>query len=740
MVLKVNIGVVEDVEMSEPVSPIAQYFNSSTLSVSIIGILEFENPFDDSSSLTLINNVFLPINPRFSSIMVEDGEGEKHWKRVEVKAQDHLKLAHFPEGLSVESYDHYFDDYLSKIAMVPLPQTRPLWEIHIIKYPTSNASSSLVFKLHHALGDGYSLMGALLSCLQRADNPSLPLTFPNIKKSPKVDNEPKSLINALPKALSGALNTVLDFGWSILKSSFLEDSRTSIRSGNDGVEFQPINIMTMTFSLDKIKQIKSKLHVTINDVVTGMIFLGTRLYMEETNEETKNAKSTAIVVLNTRSIGGYKSVDEMLQNQEAQDLWGNKFAFLHISLPVLNEDDHSLNPLKFVQEVQSVIKRKRNSSTVYLNGMLLDSVRKYRGPEATAEYIHSTLKNSSMGMSNMIGPLEKMALANQPVKGLYFMPVNLPLSLTVTIMSYMDQLRVAVGTEKGLISPVKFSAHTQKAFNMIFNAAVIYFRTSGGGALCMLPESMWYEAIPVNGYFTESCSYGSALGIMGPKYVPKLMTHLDHIVNALISDRVPEGATNEVKPDLMRPLNDYMFSPIIQLAQPDQFTIFTSLLAIFTSLLANAMKNHLQVSRVTVRAKETVEAAGTSELQPPTWIFIDYVVVSRVTVRAKETVEAAGGFVRKFYYNLLCFRALLKPEWFEKKGRLIPKAARLPPKQMDKVESSAVCQLQQNQSPLLDFADEFYMISKGESQRTLLLIGGWSLLSVASVHMKRKSM
>ena len=145
--------------------------------------------------------------------------------------------------------------------MDPLPQTRPLWEIHIIKYPTSNASGSLVFKLHHALGDGFSLMGALLSCLQRADNPSLPLTFPNFQKSSKADNELKSLINALPKALTGALNTVLDFGWSILKSSFLEDSRTPIRSGKDGVEFQPINIMTMTFSLDKIKQIKSNLHV-----------------------------------------------------------------------------------------------------------------------------------------------------------------------------------------------------------------------------------------------------------------------------------------------------------------------------------------------------------------------------------------------------------------------------------------------------------------------------------------------
>jgi large subunit ribosomal protein L15 len=61
--------------------------------------------------------------------------------------------------------------------------------------------------------------------------------------------------------------------------------------------------------------------------------------------------------------------------------------------------------------------------------------------------------------------------------------------------------------------------------------------------------------------------------------------------------------------------------------------------------------------------------------------------VSRTTSRAKAAVEAAGGTVRLVYYNKLGFRALLKPEWFEKKGRLLPKAARPPPKQQDKVDS-----------------------------------------------------
>ncbi|GAB4847713.1 hypothetical protein Ancab_026775 [Ancistrocladus abbreviatus] len=61
--------------------------------------------------------------------------------------------------------------------------------------------------------------------------------------------------------------------------------------------------------------------------------------------------------------------------------------------------------------------------------------------------------------------------------------------------------------------------------------------------------------------------------------------------------------------------------------------------------------------------------------------------VSRVTVRAKAAVEAAGGSVRKVHYNKLGLRALLKPEWFAKKGRLLPKPARPPPKLQDKVDS-----------------------------------------------------
>ncbi|KAM7270792.1 hypothetical protein ACFE04_030006 [Oxalis oulophora] len=479
----------EEEELSEPVSPTGQYFNSSVLSISVVGVLESEIPIDDSSTFTLLQNVFLPINPRFSSIMVRDENGKSIWKKVEVNPNDHIKVPKFPPGLSRESYDTYFNEYLSKVAHQKLSLTKPLWEIHVMKYPTLNCEGSLIFKLHHALGDGFSLMGALLSCLKRADDPSLPLTFPPLHFGANFNKE-KNIFRALHSRVCLLWNTLSDFGFSFLKSSVLEDDRTAIRSGDVGVEFKPIEITTMVFSLDKIKQIKTKLGVfpiptkheafknqqlTINDVIAGIIFLGNRLYMKEDS----NKESTALVLLNTRIIDGYKTVQDMVK-PKSDSSWGNQFGFLHVSLPKLTYDNNinnngnkvnDYNPLEFVWKAQEIIKRQKTSLAVPLTGRLLEAFRKFRGPEATAKYIHSTLKNSSMTISNMIGPLEKLALEQHPCKGMYFMVVGVPQSLTITMVSYVGKLRVAIGTEKGFIDSQKFKTCIVDAYDSILSAA-----------------------------------------------------------------------------------------------------------------------------------------------------------------------------------------------------------------------------------------------------------------------------
>ncbi|KAL3848837.1 hypothetical protein ACJIZ3_010719 [Penstemon smallii] len=454
----------------EPMSPTAQYLKSSSLSLAIIGVLESETPIDDSMLMPFIKDDFLPLNSRFSSVVViTKNEGTRKWKKVEVNLNDHVKIPIFPSGMSIEYYDKCFTEYLSQIGTQQFPQNKPFWEIHIIKYPTKNAAGNIIFKLHHSLGDGYSFMSALLSCLKRTENPLLPLSFPSRQSNSRPNNNINrgdGSFGSVSKFLTKLLGT--DFGWNIFMSHLIEDDKSSIRSGGDGVEFRSFVTSTITFSMDQIQEIKSRLQVTINDVITGVIFFGTRIYMQEsrnTNEKSGEEKCTALVLLNTREMGGYKPVKEMIK-EDAKMPWGNRLTFLPIPLPKLE------NPIEIIKKAREKIKKQRKSNTVNVTSQLLQLIGEVRGPEATGNYIHKLLKNASMTISNMIGPVEKMELASHPIKGLYWTLSGPPQSLTITMVSYLKNLRVAITVEKNFIDLDKFKSCIYHAFNEISRAAL----------------------------------------------------------------------------------------------------------------------------------------------------------------------------------------------------------------------------------------------------------------------------
>ncbi|XP_062017804.1 wax ester synthase/diacylglycerol acyltransferase 11-like [Rosa rugosa] len=453
--------------LQEPVSPGGQFINSSVLSLAILAILESQVPIDDSQTFFLLKNVFLPINPRFSSIMVEGADKKnKQWKKVTVKVEDHVHVPIFSSGMSPASYDIYFDEYITKIASETFPQSRPLWELHLFKYPTSHAAGQMIFKIHHALGDGYSLMGALLSCLQNAHNPSIPLTFPTLKSAKNETSSRSRAFEFMPKILSSVFNGAWDFSWSILKGTWVEDDRTPIRSGVEGVEFRPVSVSTLMLPIEEIKLIKNKLGVTINDVITGTIFMGIRMYIQEMNSEKSSSQNcTALVLLNTRLVAGYKSVQEMLI--ETNKSWGNRFVFLQVSVPKSSEVS---KPLDFVWEAHNIIKRQRKSSAWYFTTRLWDILKKFRGAEAASKYIYNTLKNTSITITNMIGPLEQMSLVNHPIEGIYFIVTGSPQCLSVTAMSYMGKLRIALVAEKDFIDTNVLQACMKDAFRLICEA------------------------------------------------------------------------------------------------------------------------------------------------------------------------------------------------------------------------------------------------------------------------------
>ncbi|XP_022952996.1 O-acyltransferase WSD1-like [Cucurbita moschata] len=454
-------------ELLQPVSPTAQSMNSFVRSISLIAVLEFEIAIDEHKFMSFAKDL-IHLNPLFTSIMVNDVNGERKWKKVEVNIEEHIIVHTPPSNLSLQLFDAYFNEYMTNYALQELPQNKPLWEIHIINCPTNNAAGNLVFKIHHSLGDGYSLMGVLISSMTRAHDPSLPLTFPSRKVKLEQSGH---ILGRVYQFLLSSMNTVLDFGGNMMKSSVLEDHLTPIRSGGDGVEFRTFAIRTITFSLHHIKKIKAKLGVTINDVITGMIFLGLRLYMQETRPDSTNSNSTALVLINTRMVENYKSVQDMLKPNNSNAPWGNRFALLHIDIPKATDCELS-NPLQFIKAAQKMIKRKRYSSAVFLVGKLMEMIHKLRGPEVAAKFMYKTAQNTSLSISNMMGPREKMAMCGHPVKGVYFTVVGIPQSLMITVISYMEQLRITLLSEKEFIDEEKLTSCIEKAFENIHEASM----------------------------------------------------------------------------------------------------------------------------------------------------------------------------------------------------------------------------------------------------------------------------
>ncbi|CAK7322765.1 unnamed protein product [Dovyalis caffra] len=83
-----------------------------------------------------------------------------------------------------------------------------------------------------------------------------------------------------------------------------------------------------------------------------------------------------------------------------------------------------------------------------------------------------------MGITNVMGPMEQMAVANHPINGLYFVVTGSPQSLMAGIISYVGKLRVALLVEKDFIDPKKLKSDIENAFDMIFKDAFSKYSTS----------------------------------------------------------------------------------------------------------------------------------------------------------------------------------------------------------------------------------------------------------------------
>ncbi|GLJ06339.1 hypothetical protein SUGI_0036720 [Cryptomeria japonica] len=425
----------------EPVSPNGQILSTSPLSLCVQVIFELEQPIDVFGMKKAIQDILLPSNLRFCCTMSEDSHGVLRWVKTEVNVDDHVIIPHFPP--SQTEYDELVNDYICNIHLTPLSKNRPLWQFHFVNYNTSKARATMIINMHHSLGDGISLMSLVCCCLTRAEDPDLPLTFPYSKSLPHKPYyswfSAKFMYYMLRRLFVFLLvlwYTVSDLISTSLRMMYMNDSKIPIR-GPPGVEMLPKVMSHVTFPMEDFTKIKTSIGGTVNDVIMGVIFYGGN------SGEMKKSRVTGLVAINTRVSSGLKDIKEMTK-PETETPWGNRFGLLHVPMPTGNAE----SPSDFVRRAKKILDRKKMSLEVSVFTRLMG----YLSRQASAICMYNTVAKATLTISNLIGPMEKIAVNQIPVKNMFFSISGLPQTLVLTVVSYMGSIRLQVIGVKGYVN------------------------------------------------------------------------------------------------------------------------------------------------------------------------------------------------------------------------------------------------------------------------------------------------
>ncbi|WP_279591872.1 wax ester/triacylglycerol synthase domain-containing protein, partial [Aeromonas dhakensis] len=127
----------------------------------IVGVLMFDGQLDETRLReSLLHTV--RVQPRFAQKACLEG-GEYYWRTdPDFDLDLHLKRVILPGKAGKAELERLVADF----ASTPLNHQRPLWEMHLVD--TSLGGQALVVRFHHAMGDGFSLVRAMLTMMDES--------------------------------------------------------------------------------------------------------------------------------------------------------------------------------------------------------------------------------------------------------------------------------------------------------------------------------------------------------------------------------------------------------------------------------------------------------------------------------------------------------------------------------------------------------------------------------------------
>ncbi|GJV46766.1 O-acyltransferase WSD1 [Tanacetum coccineum] len=437
-------------EEEQPLSPMARLFHEPGSNVYIVSMMGCKTKLKpDVIKESLVNSILR--HPRFSSLQVTDKDtGIIRWVPTKVNIDNHIIMPKLDPN--IEFPDKFVADYMSNLSRTPIENTKPLWDLHLLDIKTSNAEGTGVFRFHHSLGDGMSLMTLVLACTRKTSDLN---AIPTLAVSKDSGYIKVTSFWSILEVFWNSLVAVMMFVFTVL---FLKDTETPLK-GSLGVENRPRRFVRRSVSLADIKAVKNAMNVTLNDVVLGVTQAGLSCYLNRRYSKIKgldynskidvipqNIRLRATFFFNLRATTRIDTLVETMKTGKMGQ-WGNKIGYVLLPFTIGLKS----NPLDYVKEAKAVIDRKKASLEPLYTYFVLYVVLKLFGIKAAGKLNHKVFFNTTLWFTNVPGPQEEVTFYGHDCAYMAPSCYGQPNALMIHIVSYMDKLTFVISADEETI-------------------------------------------------------------------------------------------------------------------------------------------------------------------------------------------------------------------------------------------------------------------------------------------------
>ncbi|KAJ9539136.1 hypothetical protein OSB04_031869 [Centaurea solstitialis] len=232
----------------EPLSPTSQLLHEPTFNLYVIAAMGIKNSINPSIFYEKLPHTLLK-HHRFSSLQVVDDKNGRpmKWVPTTVNLNDHIIIPTIPQTL--HSPDKFLEDYVFNLSKTTINSSKPMWDLHLLNLKTSTAEAVVIFRIHHSLGDGVSLMSLLLACTRQISNPDAVPTIPTSKNSGWFSYYGSSRwFMTVCMVFWLVWNTLVDVAYFMATTVFLKDTETPLKAPA-GAEVNPRRVLHRTVFL-----------------------------------------------------------------------------------------------------------------------------------------------------------------------------------------------------------------------------------------------------------------------------------------------------------------------------------------------------------------------------------------------------------------------------------------------------------------------------------------------------------